>query len=186
MKRLLAALVVALSPIVSASADPPAARSIDQAQPADIVGYAATRWGSPIFAMPHPVLMIPPKSLPVGLAEAKLPELGIHASPNKFIWLLVSNGDGMLSSLVTFLDDREFDGAYRAVVEKLGRGTMGSLSLATSGEARCMFWQAEDYAITMHFTATVGTVLILTPGQVAACAPGGPKTAEKTAAEQGV
>lgn len=187
MKRLLAALLFALCPIVSASADPPAAtRSPEAPSPDDIVSYAATRWGKPIFEMPHPVLMMPPKALPVGLAEAKLPELGIHSSPTKFVWLLVSNGDGNLSSLVTFLDDRSFDGAYRAVISKLGRGTMGSLSIAATSEARCMFWHAENYAITMHFTATVGTVLILTPGEVAACTPGNPKTAVKTAAEQGV
>jgi len=187
MKRLLATFVLALCPIISASADPPAAaRSTEQVLPKDIVGYAATRWGSPIFEMAHPVLMIPPKTLPIGVAEAKLPELSLYGTTTKFVWLLVSDGDGKLSSLVTFLDDRNFDEAYRAVVGELGRGTMGSLSLAPSAQARCMFWHADRYAITMHFTANIGTVLIMTPGQVSDCTPGSPKTAEKAAVEQGV
>ncbi len=190
MKRLLATFLIALCPIVSASADPPVAARPAQEAPvpaaADILGYATEKWGSPIFEMAHPVLMIPPHPLPIGLAEAKLSDKGIYTSSAKFAWLLVSNGDGMLSSVVTFLNDRNYDEAYRAVIAKLGRGTMGSLSVTAAAQGRCMFWRAEGHSITMHFTASAGTVLIVTPDEVVACAAGVPKTAEKTAIEQGV
>lgn len=206
MKKLLATLALTIFAASPAAADPPAAELTKEkplvsnslaakppveapkaAAPAapkvtDILDYASDKWGKPIFTLPKPVQLLPPRQLPIGTAEGKVPDQPIYASTNKYPWFLVSHGDGMLSAVTTFLDDASYDEVFRAIVSKLGRGTMGTLTVGDNNAGQCMYWKQSDHAITMHFTRSVGTVLILTPGEVPYCKAG----VTKTAVEQGV